>query len=52
VSTAPLERCIPSLVVNIKAEIAVDSQGSKTVVDVAERTIGVVLGYLNAKGSC
>jgi hypothetical protein len=47
----PLERYIPSLVVEIKAEIAVDSWGSKTVADAAERTAGAVLGYSDAEGS-
>jgi hypothetical protein len=52
VSTVPLERCILSLVVDIKAEIAVDSSGSKAVADTVDKTAGAVLGYSNAKGSC
>ena len=36
----------------MKAKIAVDSPGSRTVADAADKTAGAVLGYSNAEGSC
>lgn len=51
-STVPLKRCIPSLVVDFKTEIAVNSFGSKAVADIVDKTARAVLGYSNAEGSC
>jgi hypothetical protein len=42
------KRCIPSCVVDTKADIAADSWGSSWI---AERAAGAVLGYSNAEGS-
>ncbi len=44
------ERSRPSLIVDIKADIAADSWGSKKIVDVVERAARLVLEYLNAEG--
>jgi hypothetical protein len=47
----PSERCSPSPVVDIKANIAIDSWGSENVADVVARVAWAVLGYSNTEGS-
>ena len=47
----PSERCSPSPVVDIKADIAADSWGSENAVDVVAKVARAVLGYSNAEGS-
>ena len=52
-SIVPSERCSPSVVVDIRADIATDSLGSRRTARAgeAERTAGAVLEYSNAEGS-